>query len=97
MALMEGDFSEWLEGELKTRGWSDSELARRAGVSHASISYVAKAFRFAGLLPSHPVKNLRDNLLEVFDALGDDEQREIFRLARMMRICRELEAESKEP
>lgn len=33
------DFSKWLADEMNMRGWSDSELARRAEVSHASISY----------------------------------------------------------
>ena len=28
----------WLQTELKTRGWSHSELARRAEVSQVSVS-----------------------------------------------------------
>lgn len=34
------DFVTWLTGELNKRGWSNSELARRAGVTHTAISMV---------------------------------------------------------
>lgn len=34
------DFVTWLTGELDKRGWSNSELARRAGVTHTTISMI---------------------------------------------------------
>ena len=34
------DFPEWLNEQLNIRGWSQAELARRAGVSRTSISDV---------------------------------------------------------
>lgn len=34
------DFSEWLNQEIEKRGWSYSELGRRAGISHSTISLV---------------------------------------------------------
>lgn len=57
---------------------------------------VARAFRFAGLLPSYQVKDVRDNFFEIFDTLSDDSQAELFRLARMMRVCEELEEEARD-
>ena len=40
MPPQEEDFVTWLDSELKARGWSTRELARRAGVSPAAISNV---------------------------------------------------------
>lgn len=37
---MEVDLIDWLNRELRERGWSQRELARRAGVSGATISQV---------------------------------------------------------
>lgn len=37
---METDFNIWLIKEIETRGWSNSELARRAGVVPSTISMV---------------------------------------------------------
>jgi len=34
------DFVKWLNGEMKTRGWGNNELARRMGVSNAIVSLV---------------------------------------------------------
>lgn len=33
-------FVAWLRDQLKTRGWTVREAARRAGISHTSISYI---------------------------------------------------------
>jgi transcriptional regulator with XRE-family HTH domain len=37
---MEENFVEWLIVELRKRGWSNSELARRSGLAHSTISMV---------------------------------------------------------
>lgn len=34
------DFSDWLTEELNSRGWTYSELARRAEISHSTVSTV---------------------------------------------------------
>jgi len=31
------EFGEWVQRELNTRGWSQRELARRAGISHTNV------------------------------------------------------------
>ena len=41
-------FSDWLAGELRKRGWSHSELARRAGLSQVSVSGVIAGTRVPG-------------------------------------------------
>ena len=40
---------EWLEGQLEQRGWSSSELARRAGISQSSVSNVLTGKQIPGL------------------------------------------------
>lgn len=37
-AIIEISFADWLQEELNKRGWSQSELGRRAGLSRATIS-----------------------------------------------------------
>lgn len=39
--MMEDGFSTWFEQQLKKRGWSKREMARRVGVSHSAIAYIA--------------------------------------------------------
>lgn len=41
-------FSDWLEKELSGRGWSHSELARRAGLSQVQVSGVISGQRKPG-------------------------------------------------
>jgi transcriptional regulator with XRE-family HTH domain len=43
------EFGEWLADELKTRAWSSSELARRAGISQSSVSNVLTGKQIPGL------------------------------------------------
>lgn len=38
---MDKDFASWLNDELSARGWTYSELARRAGVVASTVSMVA--------------------------------------------------------
>lgn len=38
-------FGEWLDNECKERGWSHSELGRRAGVSEARVSQVCRGWK----------------------------------------------------
>lgn len=40
MVTMNEDFAAWLYGELQTRGWSQSEAARRGGISSQMINAV---------------------------------------------------------
>lgn len=42
------DFSDWLIGELESRGWSQSDLARAAGINPSSISHLVNRTRFPG-------------------------------------------------
>lgn len=46
---MESDFATWLMREIETRGWTNAELARRAGISAASISMVVSGQKGVGL------------------------------------------------
>jgi transcriptional regulator with XRE-family HTH domain len=41
-------FADWLTTELETREWSQSELARRAGVSTAAVSDILSGRRNVG-------------------------------------------------
>ena len=41
--------SEWLHQQLDERGWSSSELARRAGISQSSVSNVLTGKQIPGL------------------------------------------------
>ena len=45
---MSDKFRAWLSEELDRRGWSQSELARRAGVSQFAVSSVISGNRNAG-------------------------------------------------
>lgn len=47
-ANMNAKFSEWLQEELDKRGWSQSELSKRAGVARATISNVLSGMRQPG-------------------------------------------------
>ena len=42
------DFQHWLKEELNHRGWSHSQLSRRAGISQAAISNVLSGERRPG-------------------------------------------------
>jgi transcriptional regulator with XRE-family HTH domain len=42
------EFAEWLQGELDRRGWDQSKLARRAGVSQGQVSRVLSGTRGLG-------------------------------------------------
>ena len=46
---MAKDFVDWVVEELKSRGWNNSELARRAGVGHSTISGILSYQRRPGL------------------------------------------------
>lgn len=46
--LIEMNFDEWLSGEMEKRGWSQSDLARHAGLSQAQVSRVANGLRPPG-------------------------------------------------
>lgn len=43
------DFSEWLQGMLDERGWSQSELARRANTTSTTVSRVINRDRLPGV------------------------------------------------
>lgn len=46
---MEKDFSTWLMTELEKRGWTNSELARRAGVVPSTVSMILSNQKQPGL------------------------------------------------
>jgi len=46
---MENEFSTWLTTEMNRRGWSNSELARRAEIVPSAISMVISGHRGPGL------------------------------------------------
>src|SRR5690606_5343811 len=54
------DFVSWLKGEMKARGWSQAELARRAGVTRGAIGNVLRGDRGPG----------RDLLIAIAGALN---------------------------
>ena len=37
---METEFTRWLQDQLKLRGWSNRELARRSGISHTWVNTI---------------------------------------------------------
>ena len=41
-------FSEWLMRELNSRHWSQSDLARKSGITRGSISHILNGTRKAG-------------------------------------------------
>jgi len=43
------EISEWLDQQIQERGWSSSELARRAGISQSSVSNVLTGKQIPGL------------------------------------------------
>lgn len=43
------DFAAWLDGEMKDRGWSQSDLSRRSGITTPQISRVINRERFPGI------------------------------------------------
>ena len=66
-------FSSWLTQELKRRGWSHSELARRTGVSQVSVSGVIAGSRRVSC----------DFCIKVADALGESPEH-LLRLAGIL-------------
>jgi transcriptional regulator with XRE-family HTH domain len=47
-AIMDAMFKEWLSAEMKTRGWSQAELARRANTSRSAINGLLSGWRGPG-------------------------------------------------
>jgi len=46
---METDFAAWLTSEMDKRGWTNSELARQAGIAQSNISMVISGQKNPGL------------------------------------------------
>ncbi len=42
---MTTDFPTWIRDEIKRRGWSQANLAERAGLSHSGISKILRSDR----------------------------------------------------
>lgn len=66
-------FLNWLEAELKHRDWQPADLARKAGLGHATIHKILNGDRKAG----------PDVSLAIARALGEDPVR-VFRLAGLL-------------
>jgi transcriptional regulator with XRE-family HTH domain len=73
MVTMANKLDVWLQKELGQRGWSQRELARRAGISHAIISEVLSGTKKPGW----------DFCLAIADPL-DRSPIEMFRLAGLL-------------
>ncbi len=43
------DFAAWLNAELKSRGWSQSDLSRKSGITTAHISRIVNRERMPGV------------------------------------------------
>lgn len=88
------DIKTWLAETLKLRGWSQSELARRASVSQFAVSSVISGDRNAGAdfcvkiahaLNESPEKVLRlAGILPTSPASEDDTLQELIELARSL-------------
>lgn len=70
---MTEDIVTWLGGELKTRGWSHRELARRAGLSQTAVSTVLSGQRQPGW----------DFCVAIAEALGESPE-QLFRRAGLL-------------
>ncbi len=73
MLVMANDFTGWIKEELKERGWSMNELARRAGLSSAHMSNVLNEKQKPGI----------DFCLGVANAFGEPEE-EVIRMAGLI-------------
>ena len=96
MARMENRFSEWLVGQLQDRGWSQRELARRAEISHTTVSDVLGNVRrptwdfcasIAGALGENP------DAVFVLAGLKPEPSRPVTEEAEALQILRELSRE----
>ena len=58
-------FVEWLNSELDNKGWSYSELARRGGITHTSISKIINERQQPGLKVARGIAKALDIPLEV--------------------------------
>lgn len=67
------EFVDWLNAELEARGWSNSELARRAGVVPSTVSMVISGHSKPGV----------DFCLGVARALNEPPEK-VFRLAGLL-------------
>lgn len=89
---MSDELKAWLVQELDRRGWSHNELARRAGMSQATVSSVLSGYRNAGTdfcvkvartLDVAPEKVLRlAGILPSAPASDDESLQELIELAR---------------
>jgi len=70
-------FAQWLNGELNKRGWSQSELARRAGISRPSITLVLSE-------KQAPTYDFCAQIAKPLDMRPED----VFRLAGLLRQTR---------
>jgi transcriptional regulator with XRE-family HTH domain len=67
------EFNSWLLAQMEARGWSQSELARRAGIGASTISMIVSGIKTAGT----------DTALAVARALGESPVK-VFRLAELL-------------
>lgn len=90
---METRFSEWLVGQLRERGWSQRELARRSDVSHTTVSDVLGNVRrptwdFCASIAG-PLERQPDEVF-VLAGLKPEPSQPVSEEAEALRILREL-------
>ncbi len=88
------DFATWLEEELKNRGWSQSELARRGHIRPNTVSRVlnrerapgpdfCKAVARALHIPQYTVFYIAGLLEDVPDDLSQEEQELVYHFQQL--------------
>jgi len=93
-------FIEWLQQELDSRGWSYNELARRAGMTGANVSYVMSGkqratFDFCAAI-AKPLGETPEKLFRMAGLLADVPAMEEKSVRELYEVIRALSRENRE-